>query len=588
MKVNDLDVKIEVMGSIPVIASCLQKMKFAETIDEFIGEIRSNGNRFSHGKTSFVFLLYLLCKGDVVSKVSEWVSQTAYLRVLFPDIKNEYFNEDRLEDTLDAIYNAGIQNIFANQVINIIQFFKLDVSQVHLDLTAFSVYGDHYDDTGNVVINYGHSKDGRDDLKQFCQEAGVTSDGGVPICQTTLSGNTSDSTRYIPMWWYIRKILQKNNFLVVGDCKLTSQENMLTICRNKGYYLGPLASYSSVNENLDRILDEKPKLVLLHEVEKAKGKIISYSGFEEVNWLMDPLTKQPYLQRWFYIHSSELEKIKLLSFDTRVEELKKRIDIIAEKANTKWFGTIDKIEVAVKIALLKYKFSTDIVTFTINESTKLVEKKKKGRRSADSQPEFTEEKVLILKYKINEEEITNLKRRCGYFVLVTNKETDKLAMKDAFLAYKEEWKVESVFSRLKGTLQVIPMRLKLTTRIESMMYFQMTCVQIYTLIDREAKNRLASTGKKLVGLFPKERAVSRPKTEFMIEELGHVGLAFTKDEDGFCVRVAWISEFVKILFDLMDVNPLYYDNEFVSSQLSIAETLDPEGLYNAIGIREYG
>lgn len=232
MKITDSDVTIEVMGAIPVIASILQKMRFAETIDEIVGEIRSNGNRYSHGKTCFVFLLYLLCNGDVVSKVEEWVSTTAYLRVLFPDIKNEYFNEDRLEDTLDVIYKAGLHNLFGAQVLNIIKAFKLEVSQVHLDLTSFSVYGDHYNETGNVIINYGHTKDGRDDLKQFCQEAGVTSDGGVPVCQTTLSGNTSDSTRYVPMWWSLKNILQKNDFLVVGDCKLTSQENMLTICRN--------------------------------------------------------------------------------------------------------------------------------------------------------------------------------------------------------------------------------------------------------------------------------------------------------------------------------------------------------------------
>lgn len=157
-------------------------------------------------------------------------------------------------------------------------------------------------------------------------------------------------------------------------------------------------------------------------------------------------------------------------------------------------------------------------------------------------------------------------------------------MKDAFLAYKEEWKVESVFSRLKGTLQVIPMRLKLTERIEAMMYLQMTCVQVYTLIDREAKIRLASAGEKLVGLFPKERAVARPKTEFMLEKLGHVGLAFTRDGDDFSVRVAGVSFFVKKLFNLMGVNPLYYDNKFISSQLSIAEKFDSDSLYRAMGI----
>lgn len=40
---------------------------------------------------------------------------------------------------------------------------------------------------------------------------------------------------------------KKNNFFVVGDCKLKSQENMLTICRNSGYLLESLVTYPSVN-----------------------------------------------------------------------------------------------------------------------------------------------------------------------------------------------------------------------------------------------------------------------------------------------------------------------------------------------------
>ena len=126
------------------------------------------------------------------------------------------------------------------------------------------------------------------------------------------------------------------------------------------------------------------------------------------------------------------------------------------------------------------------------------------------------------------------------------------------------------------------MRLKLPSRIEAMMYLQMTCVQVYSLIDREAKNRLASNNEKLVGLFPKQRAVERPKTEFMIEALDHFGLAFIKDDDEFSVRVSGVTPFVKKLFDLMGVNPEYYDNKYVLKQMSLDEKLDSDGLYRAM------
>lgn len=41
---------------------------------------------------------------------------------------------------------------------------------------------------------YGHSKDGRDDLKQVLVRLGVSSDGGLPLRLGVRDGNTSDST----------------------------------------------------------------------------------------------------------------------------------------------------------------------------------------------------------------------------------------------------------------------------------------------------------------------------------------------------------------------------------------------------------
>ena len=41
---------------------------------------------------------------------------------------------------------------------------------------------------------YGHSKDGRDDLKQVLLSLGVSSDGGLPLRVGLRDGNTSDST----------------------------------------------------------------------------------------------------------------------------------------------------------------------------------------------------------------------------------------------------------------------------------------------------------------------------------------------------------------------------------------------------------
>ncbi|MBC8061050.1 MAG: hypothetical protein H7Y18_10320 [Clostridiaceae bacterium] len=49
---------------------------------------------------------------------------------------------------------------------------------------------------------------------------------------------------------------------------------------------------------------------------------------------------------------------------------------------------------------------------------------------------------------------------CCYFVIRTNKSKDELSMKQVLGCYKQEWKVERIFEKLKGPLQVIPIYLE--------------------------------------------------------------------------------------------------------------------------------
>ena len=75
------------------------------------------------------------------SKIEIWVDQTMYLRVLYPEIKSDYFTEARIEDTLDAIHKAGIDNILFQQGVYLCEEFKLNADNVFVDLTNFTVYG---------------------------------------------------------------------------------------------------------------------------------------------------------------------------------------------------------------------------------------------------------------------------------------------------------------------------------------------------------------------------------------------------------------------------------------------------------------
>lgn len=585
MKILETKVGFEAIGGLPLVAAYLQKLNFIKTIDDMVEPLRSNHRRMTHGETCFVMILYFLFKSDAVYKMEEWVLETTYLRSIFPNIKGEYFNDDRIADTFDALYKCGSSNIFSAQSVQAISQFGLKVEQVHCDLTNFSVYGDFDNDEG-IEITYGKPKSGRTDQKQYALESAVTGDG-IPIIQTTLDGNTADVTRYIPMWQGVKNVLGNSDFIFVGDCKLTSERNLAIISSGDGYYLGPLAMYSSLQSDLRRfVLEEKRPSELLLEHKKSDTLTINYAGFEIEDWIRHPDTNQAFFQRKIFILSSQLRGIELNSLDNRILKTEEEFEKIKKQLNTAKYNTIKLIDEAVKKTLTKYKLPLTSFKYSITEYSETI-KKKIGKGRIGPNTKFTEEVVKKYSLEISkcEDVLASEMELCGYFVLTTNKSKNSMSAKEALVMYKAEWKVERIFSRLKGKLQVLPVHLKLPHRIESLMFLLMTCAQIFTLMDLMAKKTLANENRKLEGLFPNKIKVAHPKAEYMLDSLRNIGLVYTLQGNEVAVKVTGIDTLQMEIFKITQADCKYISTETVAKMLDISEKLDGAGLIEAINTK---
>ena len=420
----------ETIGALPIIASYLKRMQIAHFIDSFTDDIRSNGSRMSHGDTSFILILYLFCRPHVVSKIEMWVEQTMYLRVLYPEIKGEYFTEARIEDTLDAIHEAGIDNILFQQCVYICEEFKLNADNVFVDLTNFTVYGDYnVSESGATLVTYGKPKSGKADLKQFAQEVAVVGDCGVPVYSKTLDGNTADVTRYWPMWQELRKLFKKTDFIMVGDCKLTSNENLVNISSHKGYYLGP--EYTTNQKELRKQLLENHKHEKLHEVRKSKNYSVVYSGFETKATITDPITKKTYPQRRIYVHSTQLESDERTTLKRHIKACDEKLKIIQTNALLSKYASTEVLNNAINKTISSFKV-VGLVDISVTETSETVKKAKtKGRHGKNT--EYIENVIIKrqVNYTWNEDSIEQRETECGYFALVSY--TAKTAIKNKII-----------------------------------------------------------------------------------------------------------------------------------------------------------
>jgi transposase len=77
-----------------------------------------------------------------------------------------------------------------------LEVYAIPTPWLHQDTTTIALYGAYADDPqtpGAPRPAYGHSKDGRDDLKQVLLSLGVSGDGGIPLRLGVRDGNRSDS-----------------------------------------------------------------------------------------------------------------------------------------------------------------------------------------------------------------------------------------------------------------------------------------------------------------------------------------------------------------------------------------------------------
>src|SRR5262249_34004940 len=116
--------------------------------------------------------------------------------LLQPACTRAALNDYRLGHILDALFAANLNRVFRAVALRALAVYAIPTPWLHQDTTTIALYGAYADDPqtpGAPRPAYGHSKDGRADLKQVLLRLGVSGDGGVPRRLGVREGNRSDS-----------------------------------------------------------------------------------------------------------------------------------------------------------------------------------------------------------------------------------------------------------------------------------------------------------------------------------------------------------------------------------------------------------
>lgn len=510
-------VETQPVGFAPILQCYFERCGIAKIIDDNI-ELDPRRKILTHGQASVAMITGILFQVLQLYRICKFAKESTVLDVILPGIaSNEYF-DDRLADTLDAIFDYGIGNLEMLITKHMIQEFNIKNDICHNDTTSASTYGncDKNKTSNSIDITFGYSKKHRQDLKQLVWSLSVSSDSAFPLFQKAYSGNTADVDTYVEQWQNLIDLLGYQDFLYVADSKLITKENMAEIHSNDGFFIAPAPMYESYKTVLHNALENHDKENLIYYKDQFNR------GFETPIEIECEI--ETYTFRMIILYDQKVAARKRKALLARIAKTQSIFEELQGKLNKYKLKTEAAIEQHCD-AILKKHSTTDFFQYTIiNDPITTHKNKNQGRPSKNKKPE----KVAVVKdnfsvtFQFDQSAIDKELSFCGYYPLITNKPEETLSIEEAMLAHKNQYKCEHINRRAKSSLNIEPIYLQTPERIEAMLFLFKMALQIVVLIERTARANIKDRDKGLDNFMPNKKDVRNPRTEYMLAEFEYI------------------------------------------------------------------
>ena len=130
--------------------------------------------------------------------------------------------------------------------------------------------------------------------------------------------------------------------------------------------------------------------------------------------------------------------------------------------------------------------------------------------------------------------IAALSQCFGWKAFVTNVGPKRLSLQEAVLSYRNEYRVERIFHRLKSRVHIAPLFVKLNDQIEGLTYLLTLGVRVLTVMEFVLRRSLQTEQTKLPGLHPenKTKMTDKPTAERILKAFADVSLTIIQHATG--------------------------------------------------------
>lgn len=393
--------------------------------------------------------------------------QSVDMSLLFEDpVKPEWLTRDAFACLLDRIYDAGCENIFTQIALKVYDTFKIPFNAVfHGDTTTFVLYGEYPDtdpdNDGEAVPAFGHSKDGKPNLKQVVLGM-VTDKLGIPLLVTVRSGNQNDSKWNRAIIDSLSDLLKTATSKVtyIADSKLTTGPNITKLIRNGFSFVSvcPANFEKKLAERCVRTAYQKNEWINIGTYREPRT--IRLVEYEVQEWRESVCGA---ICRLLVFRSTQTKKDAV----KKLEKEKKDVLDLVTASTTKEFSC--EADALKEIAALEKNLRNRVWTVACSLVTKDLELEKRpvGRppKNAKPLPKTTVWMIDAGDLIVRQDLYDLMRWKHESFVLITNVTEDHTSAIEILRLYKEQKTVEDNFSVMKRPSMVDTLFLKTPKRI---------------------------------------------------------------------------------------------------------------------------
>ena len=526
----------------------------------------------SWGWTAVIWLAYILTEGDHRKvSVEAYVKgmQNTLSRLSGQGIDPLDLSDDRLSHLLKHLSKPTYWHRIERDLnARSIEVHALPQAVIRCDATTVS--GDH-EVTEGGLLQFGHSKDDptRPQIKVMM---GSLDPLGMPLATDVLSGERADDGLYLPIIERIRTGLQITGLLFVGDCKMSALDTRAYLARHHDWYLSPLPLTGATAEAMDAWITtgvRKGEAGALEQIWRTNDRgheVLAAEGYEFARTCRAPDGDVEWSERVLIVRSPMHATQQAAGLEKRLRHAETQLTALTPPRGRGKRQITDEATLVEAIALVLTAHRVDGLLSVawekqVEQTTRYVGR---GRGSLSREKRVIQTtRSQITHIARQEDTLAARRQRFGWKAFVTNAGPTRLSLQDAVLGYRNEYRVERIFHRLKSRVHIAPLFVKLNDQIEGLTYLLTLGVRVLTVMEFVLRRSLQNDHAKLPGLHPenKTKMTDTPTAERILKAFADVSLTIIQNAAGEDIlrRLTPLSELQKDILQRLGLDAALYE-----------------------------